>query len=384
MHILIIPSWYSSQENPLNGIFFREQANALQKKGYQVGIIYPERKSIKKFDINRITRCIWTENDQGLSTIRSTGWFWVPRMRKIQDRMLVNDGMDLFREYINKYGKPDIIHAHSIFNAGIIASKIKDKYGVPFIVTEHSSAYARGLIYYWQYKYLKKLYNNTSKIIVVSPELGDLLIERFECPKSIVEFIPNKVDTDFFQLTDTNGGDKTIFLTIGFLRFIKGHHILLDAFANKFKGKKDIELWVGGDGPERWNLENQVYDLGIESQVRFLGMLSREQVRDCIPVSDIFVLPSLYETFGVVLIEAMACGKPIIATKCGGPNGIVNNLNGILVPTNDVEVFADAMENMLGNIHRYNSKLIRDDCKNRFGEVAVISQLEQLYKDILH
>lgn len=385
MHILIIPSWYPSNDNPIRGIFFREQARALKNAGHQIGVIYPERKSIKKYRFNNIKKYITYENDEGIPTIRTIGWYWFPRIPYANANLFINDALELFQKYMKDHGKPEIIHAHSMLFGGVAAARIHKKYSIPFVVTEHSTAFARKLIHHWQKTYLHEIYESVSKLITVSPELGTLLNQQYECPTGICEFVPNIVNTKFFDLKNTlSSNNNFIFLTVSLLTYKKGHHILLKAFQNCFKDKKNIELWIGGDGEERYNLEKQVLDLGLKNQVKFLGALKREQVLNVMQCCDVFILPSLYETFGVVIIEAMACGRPVLATKCGGPECIVNDINGMLVKRDDVDALAHAMKEIMKNINKYDSKLIRQDCIARFSEEAVVKQLTNIYEIVLN
>ena len=385
MHILIIPSWYPTKKKPISGVFFREQAYALKKAGHQVGVIYPERKSIKKFRFKDIKRTMQHENDGGIHTLRTIGWYWFPRIPHANATLFINDGIDLFKQYIGQYGKPDIIHAHSMLFGGVLAARIKRLYNIPFVTTEHSTAFARSLIKPWHMQYLSEVYTKTDKLITVSPELGETLNKQYDCPQGLLEFVPNIVNTEFFKLSDEvqKKNDKFIFLTVSLLTYKKRHRILLDAFGKKFSHRANVELWIGGDGEERTNLEAQVNDLGIKNQVKFLGKLTREQVRQSMQSCDVFVLPSLYETFGVVLIEALACGKPVIATKCGGPECIVNDINGILVPKEDSPALGCAMEKIIRGVEKYDSNLIRKDCDERFSERAVTEKLTAIYYLIL-
>lgn len=385
MHILIIPSWYPTKRNPISGVFFREQAHALRKAGHRIGVVYPERRSIKEFRFKVIRRKFSKEDDNGIVTVRTHGWSWFPKIPHGNARLLINDGLDLFELYIKQYGKPDIIHAHSMLYGGAISAVIHHKYSVPFVVTEHFSAYARGRIKAWQKDYLYDVYKNASKLITVSPELGFLLNERYGCPNALLEFVPNIVDTDVFNISNKPilKTPQFVFLNVSALTYNKGHHILLNSFAKKFMNNSEVGLWIGGAGEERRNLEQQAAGLGISQNVKFLGPLSRNQVRDAMQCCDIFVLPSLYETFGVVAIEAMACGKPVIATRCGGPECIVNDINGMLVSPNDIEGLAQAMDEMMKKLGQYDSELIRKDCILRFSEGTVTKRLMEIYQDTL-
>ena len=147
-HILIVPSWYPEKPGDINGSFFREQAIALHKAGYKVGVLRPEVRSIK--DIKAIFSKpygITFENDSGINTYRFHTLNITPRMPSLSKKRWVRLGEKLFLEYVRKHGVPDIIHVHSLISGGFLAEKIKNKYHIPYVVTEHSTSFARNLIY---------------------------------------------------------------------------------------------------------------------------------------------------------------------------------------------------------------------------------------------
>ena len=108
--------------------------------------------------------------------------------------------------------------------------------------------------------------------------------------------------------------------------------------------------------------------LEIANHVEFLGELSRAAVKEAYGKAHAFVLPSLYETFGVVLIEALSMGLPLISTACGGPQDIVTQENGLLVPPNDPELLHKAMKQLMKNYHLYSPHALRQDAIMRFGK----------------
>ena len=117
----------------------------------------------------------------------------------------------------------------------------------------------------------------------------------------------------------------------------------------------------------------------MEDQVALLGRLGRTEVRDAIDECDCLVLPSHYETFGVVLIEAMVRGKPVVASDCGGPSCVVNSENGILVPPQDVSALGEALLKMQQSYSQYNPAQIRQDVIERFGHHRLVGDLTTAY-----
>jgi teichuronic acid biosynthesis glycosyltransferase TuaC len=386
MHILIIPSWYPYKENPLMGIFFREQALALSEAGHQVGVISPIQKSMRglKGYSDLICGGSYWVNDGGVMTLRKESWA-IPKFHQLRMSPWLSTGMRLMDEYIATQGRPDIIHAHSMLYAGGLAAKIKQKYHIPYVITEHSSAYAYKQIRNWQLPCIQIASQEASWRLAVSKQFVKLLESLFPI-SGAWHYLPNMVDTEFFSnapITDTPISKlRFVFFTAAFLTSNKSFNLLIEAFAKTFLGK-DVELWIGGDGEERDRLQMQATQAGIASQIRFLGQLDRNQMRSSMQQCDAFVLPSLYETFGVVLIEALASGKPVIATKCGGPESIVNENNGFLVKPADPDALGEAMQKMVESIDQFDKAWIRADCIARFSRQAVTGELNKIYRQIL-
>lgn len=390
MHILIIPSErYVPAGSPLEGIFQQHQAKALSRAGHTVGVLSPpELWSIHL--IGRVLKGhpsgIREEIIDGLPVLRCYGWI-PPR---ISSRWLwlwfwQMAGRRLYAHYVSAYGSPDVIHAHNARFAGILAEQIKREYHIPYVLTEHSSEYARNLIPGDEMKHLASAFRNADARIVVSPGLGAVL-ERVVGDSSYPwQYIPNILDNKFEYQNIELAANKThdlefCFLNVGALVETKGQADLLHAFAARFSGDRTVTLRIGGDGELRPRLEELSSQLGISQQVSFLGELQHEQVLKEMRQCDAYVHSSHYETFGVVVIEALACGKPVVSTTCGGPEYIVKSHNGVLVPVGDIDALGNAMAEMHITADRYDKTLIRQDCIAQYGERAVITQLSQLYR----
>jgi len=269
-----------------------------------------------------------------------------------------------------------------LFGGGLAALYIYKCLNIPYIITEHSTIYARGLIKSWHQRYLKDIFQNAKMLIAVSSSLARL-IEPYTSRKSI-EVIPNVVNTMFFTLPLNPRAKKPfIFLTVALLTPKKGIDILIRAFASVFKNNSNVELWIGGDGPLRSQLEYLAKMLDVASQIRFLGLLDREKVKLAMWKANAFVLPSYFETFGVVLIEAMSTGLPIISTKCGGPEDFITPKVGYLVSPGDIEGLANTMLTLYDNYSSFNSVEISEFVKDKFSYKSVASQLINIYKKVL-
>ena len=387
MHILLLPSWYPATPVDINGVFFREQAIALKRAGHQVGVLSANLRSVKQWKSWRIrTSPAAITTEEGIYTYRIHGTNWFPRLPRLSSKQQTQLLVSLYRLYERDHGKPDLIHVHSMLPAGIAALDLSKSHGIPYVITEHSSAFSRGLLSKSQLDKAVQVATGAQERWAVSSVFARLLAQQLGPTAGQWQTMPNIVSQAFLDaplpLPD-RARQPFIFLNICLHTPKKNVDLLLRAFAQQFSSCHDVVLHLGGSGPQTPELMQLASQLGIAEQVKFLGMLSRDQVRDTMADADAFVLSSQVETFGVVLIEALAMGLPLVATRCGGPEDIVTPANGLLVEPGKVESLAAAM----GHIHRHYSGYapgeLRRDCAERFSEAAVTSRLQASYKQLL-
>ena len=140
---------------------------------------------------------------------------------------------------------------------------------------------------------------------------------------------------------------------------------------------------IGGEGQFLSDYKQLAIKLQINEYIKWLGGLDRNEAKQEYQQCDSFILPSHLETFGVVYAEAIACGKPVIGTYAGGPECIINKVNGLLVKVGDIEDLASKMEFMIENIKQYKSTNIRLDFESKFSKKIVIPELFNLYNRVL-
>ncbi|MBE9157910.1 glycosyltransferase [Nodosilinea sp. LEGE 06152] len=389
MHILIIPSErYLPDDSPLSGIFQRHQAKALVRHGYQVGIVSPDLftsrfSEMLKIRVSERNARDFTYLDEEIPVHKKKIWVW-ERFISNYSRVWIKTGLGIFEKYINCHGIPDVIHAHNAIIAGLLAQSIYQKYNIPYVITEHSSVFALGNLDDQELNDVKTAYSHSKALIAVSPSLCELLEGKFHQLRQTWQWVPNLIDPEFESGLPKTYRKKELvgelkLLAIASLDRNKGIDTLLGALANFVHTSSKVRLTIVGSGPEKENLKQLAKQLNIMEIISFKGYLDRRQVKDEILKCDCLVHPSRYETFGVVLIETLMHGKPVISTACGGPECIVNDRNGILVPIDNADALAGAIQGMAENINRFDPALIQKDCLDRFGSKPVVNALRSIY-----
>jgi len=290
-----------------------------------------------------------------------------------------------FLKYREARGSPDLVHAHGRFlKAGVFALENRKAARIPYIYTEHSSFFQRG----WAPKIAQQTLLDVIRGAAVYSAVSRSLAKSVEAFLGTAvrkpEILPNVVDPAFERNpADFPSAPPFVFIQVASLDVNKGVDLLLRAFAKAFGTGPACTLTICGDGPMRSELQALAESLGISSAVRFAGKLTKDDVRRQIDNAHALVLSSRIETFGVVLIEALARGRPVIATRCGGPEDIVEAHNGILVDCDNVPQLADALQRMTRDAATYDRDGIRQVALRRYGAAAFLERMQPIYQHAL-
>jgi glycosyltransferase involved in cell wall biosynthesis len=285
----------------------------------------------------------------------------------------------------NPFG-PMIVHAHGQ-RAGLFSAFAARK-SIRKIYTEHNfdDTYQlkNPINNFIQKSILKAVCHRYDLIIAVSEAVKTYLVSRrFADPNEVI-VMPNGIDLSVWSgLKKTHKIDTAnrhpVVGTVGSLVAKKGQKFLIQAFAQFTKKYPLARLEIVGDGPEKASLQEMVYEMQLTKNVSFLG--SQKDVAPIVSKWDVFTLPSISETFGIVLLEAMALGIPVIATKVGGiPDIITNGKNGLLVESKDSIALCKAMEKILDHpamaaeLKRNGEKRIAD-----FDITKIVEKIENIY-----
>lgn len=283
----------------------------------------------------------------------------------------------------------DLIHAHLAYPDGVVAVRLGRRYQVPVIITEHAM---------WQpwmenYPRVRRqsvwAVQNCSYQIVASGPQKDSITQVTDLTEKVRIITYGLDPAVFFAPTAEEQRNPNQILFVGRLEPVKALHILIQAFAQLVKNRPEARLVLVGASlyeirnPEEQRLRALVEELGLVDSVEFAGFKPPVEVAEIMRESALLALSSHRESFGSVLIEALACGTPIVATLCGGPEDVVNDQVGLLVPTEDVDAFASAMDHILNHRDRYPPARLSAYAQENYSWERIAKQTVSLYQEAL-
>lgn len=279
----------------------------------------------------------------------------------------------------------DLIHAHFTYPDGVVAARLGQRYNVPVIITEHAP---------WRpwmenYPRVRQQAIWASRVcafhLAVSHYARDTIVHFVgESDKLRVISVGVNAD-DFTPLPEGHRPDLNRILYVGQLNFTKGLDILLKAMRQLVERRPQLRLTlVGGSFYKHKLLQEQKirslsHELGLDECVEFVGEKSPREVAEYMRRSALLVLPSRAESFGAVLVEALACGIPVVASRCGGPEEIVNEEVGVLVPTENPEALAAGIEHVLEQRAQYDPKRLRAYALEHFSWETIAARTLNVY-----
>lgn len=381
--ILILPSWYPNEASPVNGIFIQEQAKALARM-YEVAVLVPMLVGWRQCGRSRSLLKFRGDQSTGLTVYRELAFVPFPKVLRIIYFCYVAAARKGLSKILAEWGKPDLIHTHVVLPAGWAAVHLGKQNHIPVVLTEHSGPFSVHLASTYQQNVVREVLTKVDRVIAVSPALAQQ-VSTFQNGLKI-GVVGNHIRTDFFEPLDKVKrpfGVITRFLSIGALTEQKGLAYLVEAAHLLLqRGIGSFEVIIGGEGRERNRLQKMVEAYKLCSRFCFLGILTPSEVRHWMQQCDVFVLPSLHETFGIVLGEAMACGKPVISTRCGGAEFVVTRETGILVNVADPITLAETMEGFIRGKYKFDGELVRKSIVERFGEEIFLKNISRLYEEV--
>ncbi|PKQ38021.1 MAG: hypothetical protein CVT59_05410 [Actinobacteria bacterium HGW-Actinobacteria-1] len=371
--VLVIPSWYPSVDAPTAGIFIRQQVDALAAAA-DVAVLHvdPARRASGP----TVTR------EAGVTVVRS-----VIDATSLSARFFTytRSGVEAFERLRDEWGVPDIIHVQALWPAALIARAINRRYGIPYVVTEHSEEYLAqserrlvrtpGMLPV----VLRPLARRASRTIAVSRYLGDRLVELRLAHDPVI--IPNVVPVS--EPAPLAATAPHVIAHVSVMGPAKNLPGLMHAIDSLRVRRRDFVLRLAGDGERRAEAESLASALGLGAFVEFIGPRTPDEVRTLLAESAFSVISSTHETFSVVAAEALMCGRPVLSTRCGGPEEFITPKVGHLVENDNVAALADGLDWMLDHHGDFDPATLHEYARKRFAPDVVAAAVLDVYRSVL-
>jgi len=336
MRICIVPTMFPKFIGDYYGSFVYDEAKALVQMGFEVHVVTPHnqgavyRENMEGIEVHRFR---WMEPKPFRALVHFKGFLDTFRMLTYSVSLFFN----LIRT-TKKY-KIQILHAHSVIPTGYIGSLISKLMGIPLFITAHgmdiNNFEDRRLFNY----FISSSLNSSHKSIAVSEDLAKKMRLLVNDENKVI-VLRNGVDTHIFHPGENKKlrykfgikDDEILILFVGYLDTFKGIYELINSFQEISAENKNVKLLMVGGGPKKEDLLDNVIKMNLEDNVIFTGMIEHQKIHKYYQAADIFVLPSYTEGLPISVLEAMACGLPVVATNVGGiPEVITDGLGGFLV-----------------------------------------------------
>ncbi|MBE5892073.1 MAG: glycosyltransferase family 4 protein [Lachnospiraceae bacterium] len=378
MNILVI-CHYGLYQN-LQNSFVHHQVKALVELGHNVRVIIPIPYGKKGSDNNRISRGVMERNVDGAELV----YVRYLTLSKYGEKSFNFESAMYFIEknemQILRNFSIDIIHAHTLGFDGNIGKRLAKKYKKPLVVTSHGSdasvPHEKGRL-----QYLLQCCEGIDCIVAVSSVLGKKI--RSSGTKTNVVSILNGFDLK--NLPDKQVKEQYSFLQVSNLLPSKRVNVTIEAFAEIKRNYEQARLYIVGSGPEKDKLERLCDNLGISDSVEFMGKIPNLDVLKKMAATQFFIMPSVREGFGIVYLEAMACGCITIGTQGEGIEDVIcSGENGFLVPPDNPEAIIRIVEkcfNGLSDVQKIveQGKMISKELSWKKNALAYT----KLYKELL-
>ncbi len=380
LHVLTLTPFYPSEESAVNGCFVAESLAELNSHGVRssvigVDTIYHSRRTSSDIYPAEWVHCPQFPGNFGLG---SAGSFLaatlLPQILRLHRRSPI-----------------DLIHAHSALPCGHAALIISRRLGIPFVVTIHgldvfNSCFENGLAAKWRRNSSLRVYAHAGKLICISRKVRELVTGSMG---SVIdaEVVYNGADTTLFapRETEQRGVENATILVVGNLLAGKGQELVIRAAARLQDSYPHLRCDFIGEGAHRNRFAALAADLGIGDRIRFLGRKNRFEVAEAMRQCAVFALPSRYEGLGCVYLEAMSCGKPVVACEGQGIGEIIRHgANGWLIPVDALEELTQGLQVLLGDaeLRARIGQAARQTIVSEFSLSHQARSLLKIYQDV--
>jgi len=370
--ILFLPRWYPNKTDVQLGTFIRQQA-ILLKDDFDISVIYVHADSSAKQKFEFIEN-----KKEGIHEIivyfkEGTGPF-----KKLINLNRYKKAQQLAYKKLNR--KVDLCHVHVPYRSAPLALYLKRKQQVEFVVTEHWSGHLTG-DFQKKNKLDQTLYKTVLKKAAAISCVSELLQKKFKTNTGFdSDVIPNYIE-HFPIDVESEPTNKLQLLSVSdMIDTVKNISGLIKAFSDAIKTNANLHLTLIGGGPDEEKILDLITELQLQQQISFRGRQPHISVLTEMNSCHFYICNSNFETFGMTVAEALRAGKPVISTKCGGPEEFLNSNNSILINPKNNEELKSAILKMATEFQNYNSENLATEIENRFGKNTIKQKLISFYQ----
>lgn len=381
MHVVFLPKYYPGRGDVQLGEFIRRHAQAVATVA-QVSVVAVLKDTAAATGYQEeVTdeQGVWTLRayyrpvDRGLALWRTPVNFL--RYRRAAERA--------WQRFLRERGQPLVCHVHVLTRPSLLAHKANKEHGIPYAITEHSSEFLDGrwLRRPWLNRWFtRRAFAKAGSVSVVSERLGrairDLgLVELYEV-------IPNVLPLERTAAAPRGPAHHAI-MVADLVDRVKNVSGVLECMVLLRHELPELKLTIVGGGEDELRLRQRCSGFKLDDRVTFLGQLSSEEAMKRVAQAGFLIVNSRYETFSVVTGEALMLGKPVIATRCGGPDSFIDGHNGELIPVDNVPALANAVRRMVAGHHQYDPERIRASVDERYSSAWIGQRFLTLYQRML-
>ena len=281
----------------------------------------------------------------------------------------------------------DVIHAHFAYPDGAVAVRLGQELGIPVAITEH----ARWIPWMERFPSVRRQAVDASRRCSAHVHVSRFVMDTvtpFTGQTSNAQIVPVGVDASVFhRCPDQPPASLNQILFVGRIHHVKGVDVLLRAMKQLVVGRPELRLVMVGGGfiyrdyrRQEEQLRQLAEDLDLCGQVQFVGPKTPQEVAQLMRGSSVVVLPSRAETFGAVLIEALACGTPVVATRCGGPQEFITEEMGELVPVEDPVALSAAIVRVLQRRESFDAEAVSNHVLAHYSWDRIAHQMSDVYQ----
>ena len=376
MKIFVMPAIYPCADNKQMGIYIYEQCEVLRKNGHELIILDASSRSYR--DWNKCNKQYSYKDANGQVYVNLVKGVAQSRLPRLAVATYLKNAERLFKRAIKEQGRPDFIYAHFTFPCGYAAYLLSKKYAIPYVVQEHYSLFLKKDLPEYLKNITKKTIENASSFYCVSESLKDN-ISSFTDMGDKIDVVPNLVN-DRYSYLPRKKKETFVFFSAGNMFKGKCFDLLIESFCMAFSETENTVLRIAGAGTEFESLKNMISEKKREHQIIMLGRLSSEEMLDEYRKCDCFTLLSEKETFGIVYREAMAVGRPIVATKNGGVEENWEDAFGRLTDRHNAEQAGDALRYVRDNYDNYDCEYIAGRTKQMYSADSIYKLIEKRFE----